>query len=78
MTKENTVVIRMEDFDKAYKKFLINYRIHRSTKQVTPVAFETYLGLVHVADYRNKDVFREYRIANKERFDYGKVKFSLF
>jgi hypothetical protein len=77
MTKENTVVIRMENFDKAYRKFLINYRIHRSTKQVTPVAFETYLGIVHVADWRNEDVFREYRIANKERFDYGKVKFGL-
>jgi hypothetical protein len=77
MKTENTVVIRMEDFDKAYKKFLINYRIHRSTKQVTPVSFETHLGLVHVADWRNEGVFREYRIANKERFDYGKVKFGL-
>jgi hypothetical protein len=77
MNNENTVTFRMESFERGYEKFLIADRIHRSTKQVTPLAFEHYLGLVHVADYRNMDVFREYRIVNKERFDYGKVKFGL-
>jgi hypothetical protein len=78
MTNENTVVIRMEDFDKAYRRFMMDYGIHRSAKHITPTAFESYLGLVHIADWRKEAVFREYRITNKERFDYGKLKFSLF
>ncbi len=77
MTNENTVVIRMEDFDKAYRRFMMDYGIHRSAKHITPVSFEISLGLVHIADWRKGAVFREYKIVNKERFNYGKVKFGL-
>ena len=77
MNTENTITFRMESFERAYEKFLICDRIHRSTKQVTPLAFEQYLGLVHVANFTKTERYAQYRIANKERFKVGKVKFKL-
>ena len=77
MNNENTVTFRMESFERAYEKFLISDKIHRSTKQVTPLAFEISLGLVHVANFTKTERYVQYRIANKERFQVGKVKFKI-
>lgn len=77
MNNENTVTFRMESFERAYDEFLIDDKIHHSTKQVTPLAFEHYLGLVHVSNFTKNERYVQYRIINKERFISGKVRFKL-
>ena len=77
MKTENMITLRMESFEDAYMKFLTVIETHRSTKEVTPLAFEKHLGLVHVANFQTRDRYVQYRIVDKDKFRIGKIKFKL-
>lgn len=77
MKTENMITLRMESFEEGYMKFLTVIETHRSTKEVTPLAFERHLGLVHVANFQTRDRYVQYRIVNKDKFRIGKIKFKL-
>jgi len=77
MKNENMITLRMDAFERAYHLFLKTDRIHHSSKEVTPLAFERHLGLVHVANFQIRDRYAQYRIVNKDKFIVGKIKFKL-
>ena len=77
MRIENMITLRMESFEDAYTKFLTVIETHRSTKEVTPLAFERHLGLVHVANFQTRDRYVQFRIVNKDKFRVGKIQFTL-
>jgi hypothetical protein len=72
-----TITFMMETFNKGYENFLKDTEIHRSTKYITLKKFETHLGIVHVANFENRERYVQYRIENKEKFRVGKVKYNL-
>jgi hypothetical protein len=77
MKTENLTTMRMDAFERAYQLFLKTDRIHHSSKEVSTLAFERHLGLVHVANFQIIDRYVQYRIVNKDKFIVGKIKFKL-
>jgi len=71
------ITFMMEAFDKSYENFLKDISIHRSTKDVTLKNFERHLGIVHIANFENRDRYVQYRIVDKEKYKVGKVKYKL-
>lgn len=77
MKNFNTITFMSKTFERAYEEFLTTDKIHHSTKEVSLLAFEKHLGIVHVADFKTNDRYTQYRIENKDKFRFGKIKFNL-